>query len=199
MLRVHVYAILLSAIIIALFGTGCRQTAGYKTASVPASVTQKTVKPHPLPDQRVPLSKTDTLPAGDVIKRWHWDIPWEIRSADGTVIRWMRSPDWSNTTPMTGGPHITVIQDPRRGTIYEAFFVQRTEKVFDLPVTLYFFATRESPTPLFALPFTDPATIQCRPGQVSRGNIMHPAIPLALIESAAWVGVGWQSAAYEDC
>lgn len=158
-----------------------------------------TVRETPLFQERIFLYKTNTLPSGDIIKRWHWDQPWEIRTADGTVLRRMYSPEWSPDATNTGGPYITVIQDPHRGTIYEAFFVQKTEAVFDLPMTLHFFATRESPSPLFSLSFVDSSAKPCQTGRVSRGGIKSPLVPQTLFETAQWIGIGWQSTVYRSC
>lgn len=175
--------------------TGVRQAPGETQVQadkeIPAVI--------PLLHQRIPLYKADILPSGDIIKRWRWREPWEVRTIDGSVIRRMYSPDWSLQTAEPTGPHITVIHDPQRGTIYEAYFVQKTEKTFNLPMTLYFFATRESQSPLFSLSFTDAATAQCQAGRVSRGSIQFPGIPLTVFEAAQWIGIGWQSATYGTC
>ncbi len=152
-----------------------------------------------LVDRRIPAHKADILPTGDVIKRWRSDAPWEIRSQAGEVIRRMYAPDGTASSATHDGPIITVIHDPQRGTIYEAHFLQRTGKVFDLPVTLHFFATRDAPTALFTLSFTDAALRHCQEGRVSRGGIKNPAIPRALLESADWVAVSWESVPYSGC
>lgn len=153
----------------------------------------------PLFHERIFLYKTNTLPSGDIIKTWHWDKPWEVRNGDGAVLRRMYAPTWSRDAPNNEGPHITVIQDPKRGTIYEAFFVQKTEAIFDLPMTLFFFATRESQSPLFSLSFTDSTVKQCQAGQVSRGSIKLPHVPQTIFDTAQWIGIGWQSTTYQDC
>jgi hypothetical protein len=188
------FTIVLPALVIAACSKGTVGSEG------PRAVKQDpTVAAVSLHEGRVFQYKTDVLAAGDVMKRWHWDGPWEIRSTDGTLVRRMFAPDWSADAPKIEGPHLTVIQDPSRGTIYEAFFVQRTDRAFDLPMTLYFFATRDSQTPLFSLTFTDTTIKGCQSGRVSRGNVLSPGIAQSLIESAQWVAIGWGTAVLRSC
>lgn len=186
-------------ILVALSCAGCAGSLPQTGHDTGSSEHTDTVVATPLLPERMFLYKTDTLPSGDVIKRWHWDKPWEIRNHQGAVLRRMYSPEWSPDTPHNEGPRITVIQDPKRGTIYEAFFVQTTEAIFDLPMTLFFFATRESRSPLFTLSFTDVTSAQCQPGRASRGSIKLPHIPQTIFDTAQWIGIGWQSATYQHC
>ena len=186
-------------ILVILLFAGCASGPPRTDPDIASSERTDTVVATPLLPERTFLYKTDTLPSGDIIKRWHWDKPWEIRNSEGAVLRRMYSPEWSPDTPHNEGPHITVIQDPKRGTIYEAFFVQTTEAIFDLPMTLFFFATRESRSPLFTLSFTDVTAVRCQAGRASRGNIKLPHVPQTIFETAQWVGIGWQSATYHNC
>jgi hypothetical protein len=200
MQRVGSYVLLAVVLIVTpAISPGCSNTKPRMGDDPGASEKTDKVAGTPLFRERMFLFKTHTLPAGDIIKRWHWDKPWEIRNNDGAVVRRMYSPEWSPDGPITEGPHITIIQDPQRGTIYEAFFVQRTEAIFDLPMTLFFFATRESQSPLFSLSFTDSTAAQCQPGRVSRGNIKLPQVPQTTFDTAQWIGIGWQSTTYQDC
>jgi hypothetical protein len=174
---------------------GCtRTTSGTIPVGAPAG-DQNVVRAARLDDRRIPAQKADTPATGDVIKQWRWDRPWEVRNAAGEVIRRMYAPDPARQN----GPTITVIDDPKRGTIYEAYFVQQTGKSFDLPMTLYFFGARDATTPLFSLSFTDTAIRNCQEGRVSRGGIQAPGIPRTLVESAEWVAVSWTSVPYGDC
>lgn len=187
-------ALALAAVLFVLSGCAhSNQTA--PPANEPAAV-KDAVRAMRLLDHRIPARKTDVLPDGDVIKRWRWDKPWEIRNAAGEVIRRMDAPDGPSNHD---GPIITVIHDPQRGTIYEAYFVQRSTKTFDLPVTLSFFSGLDARTPLFTLSFTDVTLHRCQPGRVSRGGIQHPSIPRPLIESAEWAAVSWDSVPYGGC
>jgi hypothetical protein len=192
------YACLLGAGLVAIcVAQGCTSQSPRQESAVLTDKQQ--VAAVPLVGRRMYVYKTDILPSGDMMKRWHWDAAWEVRSVDGSVLRRMYSPDWSPENQKNDGPRITVIQDPLRGTIYEVFFVQQTNAVFSLPVTLHFFATRESPTPLFSLSLTDSTAKQCQEGRLSRGGIHTPGISRSLFESAEWVGIGWQGATYERC
>ncbi len=186
-------------LMVVLHGPGCGQPVPRDTVPVHATAQQERVRAVPMLPHRLYVYQTDRLPSGDLIKRWHWEAPWEIRTPDGRVVRRMYAPDWSPNTAKNGGPHMTIIQDPQRGTIYEAFFVQQSDRVFTLAVTLSFFADRDSPSPLFSLSFADSAGATCRPAQVSRGGIQAPGIPQAAIESAHWVGVGWEETPTHPC
>jgi hypothetical protein len=149
--------------------------------------------------QRIPSFKVGTLPVGDVIKQWRWDQPWAVRNEAGEVIRHMYAPDGPPPPSRSEGPQLTVIHDPQRGTIYETYFVQRTERLFDLPVRLHFYASRDAATPLFSLSFIDAAIPRCQQSRVSRGGIQSPGVTRALLESAEWVAVEWTSVPYEAC
>jgi hypothetical protein len=149
--------------------------------------------------QRIPSSKTGTLPVGDVIKQWRWDQPWTVRNDAGEAIRYMYAPDGAADPARGDGPQLTVIHDPQRGTIYEAYFVQRTDKVFDLPVKLHFYASRDAATPLFSLSFVDGAVPRCQQSRISRGGIQSPGVTRALLETADWVAVAWDSVPYQAC
>ena len=199
MQRFGSYTLILMLVVTAVLLPGC-STSPSRMGDGPASL-EKTdkVAGTPLFHERIFLYKTDTLPSGDIIKRWHWDKPWEVRHSDGTVLRRMHAPTWTPDAPNNEGPHVTVIQDPKRGTIYEAFFVQKTEAIFDLPMTLFFFATRDSQSPLFSLSFTDSTAGQCQATRVSRGSIKHPQVPQTVFEAAQWIGIGWQSTTYQRC
>lgn len=160
---------------------------------------QEVVRASRLLDRRIPTHKTGALPVGDVIKQWRWDTPWDIRNDAGDVIRQMYAPEGPPDLARDDGPQLTVIHDPQRGTIYEAYFVQRTGKVFDLPMTLYFYASRDAGSPLFSLSFKDAAVPRCQESRVSRGGIQSPGIARALLESAEWVAIGWDSVPYGAC
>ncbi|ALA57551.1 hypothetical protein [Nitrospira moscoviensis] len=189
-------AILLPAMALAILAAvGCARTTSGKIPVGASGSEQNIVRAARLDDRRVAAHKTDASTTGDVIKQWRWDRPWEVRNAAGEVIRRMYGPDSARQI----GPTITVIDDPKRGTIYEAHFVQQTGKRFDLPMTLYFFGARDASTPLFSLSFTDAALRNCQEGRVSRGGIQAPGIPRSLVESAEWVAVSWTSVPYHDC
>lgn len=175
--------------------TGCVRSISEKMPVGGPATEQNVVRAARLDDRRIAAQRADVPSTGDVIKRWRWDRPWEVRNADGEVIRRMYAPD----SARNNGPHITVIDDPQRGTIYEAHFVQQTGKAFDLPMTLYFFGARDADTPLFSLSVRDAALRNCQEGRVSRGGIQAPGIPRALVESAEWVAVSWSSVPYGEC
>jgi hypothetical protein len=194
------YIITMSAMLLVWLSTeSCSTGINSGSKKFIAPINEDAVRAVPIPIGRVPLYKTNVLPAGDVIKRWRWDTPWEVTNSGGSIIRRMYSPDSMGGTAPTDGPHITLIQDPTRGTIYEAYFMQRTHRVFDLPMTLFFFATGESETPLFSFSFTDSAIDRCQVGRVSRGNIQFPGVPQVVFEAAQWVGIGWQSTPSRPC
>ncbi len=148
---------------------------------------------------RIPSWKTSALPVGDVIKQWRWDQPWTVRNEAGEAIRHLSAPDGAADSARGDGPQLTVIHDPQRGTIYEVYFVQRTDKVFDLPVKLHFYASRDAARPLFSLSFIDGTVPRCQQSRISRGGIQSPGVARALLESAEWVAVGWDSVPYEAC
>jgi len=184
---------------VAFAAQGCSLLSTHQPDGPVVSGEGRTVLAVPLLDHRLYAHATDILPSGDIMKRWYWDAPWEVRGIDGSVIRRMYSPDWPSESTKDVGPSITVIHDPQRGTIYEAFFVQKTNAIFTLPVTLYFFATRESPTPVFSLSFGDATTKLCKDEPVSRGGIKSPGIAKSSLESVEWLGIGWGSTPYDLC
>ena len=140
----------------------------------------------PTPSDRLRVSKREMDASGNPVKRWEWDEPWYIRNDGRDVIRELRHPDYLTKGDLRG-PILTLVQDPQRGTIYNLVFVQRTWKVFSMPISIDFLDEAGSTQRLFVLDgFTDVTTPRCRNQRVDIGSIKVPMISQSLFDVAVW-------------